>query len=243
MMNVGYQLGLPGIDMIQDIQLTNQFADYLKKWDAGLLPKTVLQRQLPQLGSDYEHLFFKGNLDLLKLNVVSVVGTRNPSEEGILRAKKVSSVLCELDIPVMSGLAKGIDTVAHKAALSAGGATIAVLGTPIHKIYPAENKALAAEIADKGLLVSTSTPEEEHGKFLFPRRNRLMAKLSVATIVIEAGPTSGVIHQASECLKQGRKLIFLKSLATNQSLPWVPGFINSGAIVVETADELKSVLG
>jgi DNA processing protein len=183
-------------------------------------------------------LAFDGNLSLVHKPIVSVVGTRAPTPMGIARTEKVVDCLVKHGFVVMSGLAKGIDTVAHQSTLNRNGLTIAVLGTPIHKIYPAENKALAKTISEKGLLLSPAEVHDEVGKHLFPRRNRVMAILSKATIVIEAGATSGVQHQAVECLRNKRKLFYLKSLADRADITWVQKFIKSGAIVIETDEQL-----
>jgi DNA processing protein len=225
-------LGIPAEDL----------STYLSETGASLIPSIFLETHLPNIEAQFPTMFYKGNLDLLQRPCVSIVGTRNPSSEGKARAKKVASVLVDLGFVVVSGLAKGIDTVAHETMLANNGFTAAVLGTPIHKIYPAENKPLAAKIEKSGIIISPSLPHEETGRYLFPRRNRLMASLSLATIIIEAGETSGVVHQASECLKQGRKLLLLKSLVDNKNLTWPAGFIKSGAHVVESPDDLKELL-
>jgi DNA processing protein len=214
---------------------------YLLQTKAQLVPAAVRHSLLSETSKDYPILFYRGDLSLLEQRVISVVGTRNPSPTGIDNARRVTKLLGELGYIVLSGLAKGVDTVAHKVSLDSNGKTIAVLGTPIHKIYPAENKTLAEEIASRGLLMSCSLPHEEKGQYLFPRRNRLMALLSKATIIIEAGPTSGVVHQAAECLRQSRTLILLKPLV-EQSLPWVPGFIKSGAKVAEKLGDVRNLL-
>ncbi|MBI4405171.1 MAG: DNA-protecting protein DprA [Deltaproteobacteria bacterium] len=216
--------------------------EYLQKTGAALIGDELRLQVLKDSSAHFALLFYRGNSELLNKRIVSVVGTRGPSAQGIENANRITKLLSDLGFIVMSGLAKGIDTVAHRAAFEAGNTTIAVLGTPIHKVYPAENKGLAEEIAKKGLLLSPSLPHEEHGHYLFPRRNRLMALLSEATIIIEAGPTSGVVHQAAECLRQGRKLILLKPIADNRDLPWIPGFIKSGAKVTETPADLKKIL-
>jgi DNA processing protein len=188
-------------------------------------------------------LAYQGDLSFLTKSIVSVVGTRNPTPLGIARTEKVVDCLVKHGFVVMSGLAKGIDTVAHQGTIARNGLTIAVLGTPIHKIYPAENKLLAKSISEKGLLLSPAEAHDEVGKHLFPRRNRVMAILSKATIVIEAGATSGVQHQAAECLRNKRKIFFLKSLADRTDITWVQKFIKSGAIVVETNEQLVRAMG
>lgn len=217
-------------------------AEYLTKNLASLVPTKLMDELVNGYSTEFPQIFYRGDISFLKTPAVSVVGTRQPSELGKARTAKISTLLVEKGFVVLSGLAKGIDTIVHQTVLDRNGKTVAVLGTPLHKIYPAENRKLAEDIATKGLLLSPSLPHEETGKYLFPRRNRLMALLSVATIITEAGPTSGVIHQAAECLRQGRKLILLKSLVENKRLPWVDGFIKSGAKILESAEQLTELL-
>lgn len=214
--NIKMMLGA-NMSTIEDSN-SHKFDDYLREHDARLIPDDFFSKTDPSLKEQFPNLFYKGNLEILRKPCVSVVGTRTPAQEGVLRAQKVVSILTDMDFVVLSGLAKGIDTTAHTAALNANGLTAAVLGTPIHKIYPAENKRLAEDIICRGLLLSPSLPHEEKGRYLFPRRNILMARLSKATVIIEAGETSGVVHQAAECLRQGQTLILLKSLVANPSL-------------------------
>ena len=220
----------------------DNFEEYLKTNDAALVPHELMEKLVNGYSKEFPQVFYKGNISLLSRPAVSVVGTRNPTALGKSRTAKIAALLVDLEYVITSGLAKGVDAVAHKTTLEKNGNTIAVLGTPIHRIYPAENKGLAQEIASRGLILSPSLPTEEKGKYLFPRRNRLMALLSVATIITEAGPTSGVVHQAAECLRQKRKLIFLKSLAENKNLPWVAGFLKSGAKVLERPEQLQELL-
>ncbi|MCC7441295.1 MAG: DNA-protecting protein DprA [Bdellovibrionales bacterium] len=217
------------------------YSDYMAATGAQILSRAQMPR-ISGKSDQFEVIFYKGDPSLLSLPIVSVVGTRSPSEEGRLRAKKVTKSLVELGYVVMSGLAKGIDTIAHSAALEFGGNTIAVMGTPIHKIYPAENKNLAERISNQGLIISPSLPHEEKGRYLFPRRNRLMAMLSIATIIVEAGETSGVVHQAAECLRQGRKLLLLKSLTEAGGPTWTSDFIKSGATILESPGDLSTLL-
>jgi DNA processing protein len=235
------------IEPLEDTSVANEcrpdpvIVAYLAATGSQLLPSDFFGSS-SNISEQFPFIFFKGKRELLWRPCVSVVGTRMPSPEGVARARRVAAILSDLGIVIVSGLAKGIDTVAHKTAIERGGATAAVLGTPIHKVYPAENKALAAEIAAKGLLLSPAMPHEEKGQYLFPRRNRLMAMLSMATVIIEAGETSGVVHQAAECLKQGRKLLLLKSLVDNSALTWPAKFIKSGALVIESPEDLKGIL-
>jgi DNA processing protein len=217
--------------------------EYLSQHQAYLLSERAVAERLKEAAIDYPLIFAKGEESILRKRCVSVVGTRNPTQEGKLRAARVARTLVDLGFVVMSGLAKGVDTVAHTAALESGGLTAAVMGTPIHKIYPAANKGLAERIATHGVLISPAKPHEEKGRYLFPRRNRLMALFSEATIIIEAGETSGVVHQAAECTRQNRKLILLKSLLDEQGPSWAKSFLENGADVAAAPEDLKVILG
>lgn len=226
---------------LEQEKLEQEYSDYLIRTGAKVsryIFDSVLNNSKSTGGIP---LFYKGDIELISRPAVSIVGTRNPSKKGVDTAKAIAGAIVNLGIVVVSGLAKGIDTVAHQETLNSNGKTIAVLGTPIHKIYPAENKILAEDISEKGLLLSMNMPHEEKGQYLFPRRNRLMALMTNATIVVEAGETSGVIHQAAECMRLKKRLIFSKSLV-EQNYDWVEKFIKSGAIVAESLNHLKHIL-
>ena len=127
---------------------------------------------------------------------VAVVGTRDASAEGINKARKISERLVESGVVVVSGLARGIDTAAHTATLAAGGRTIAVIGTGITRTFPAENKELAGEISESGLIASQFWPSASPAKWTFPRRNVVMSGIAQGTVVVEASSTSGAKMQA-----------------------------------------------
>jgi DNA processing protein len=186
-------------------------------------------------------LWLAGSAAIAQRPCVAIVGTRKPSEEGLLRAARLARELSAAGVAVVSGLAEGIDGAAHRAAIDAGGRTIAVIGTPIDKAYPAAHAQLQEQIAADHLLVSQFAPGTPTLPAMFPQRNKLMAAIADATVIVEAGETSGTIHQAAECLRLGRKLFFLASLA-RLNYSWVQGFQRSGAGVVErTGDILDSL--
>jgi DNA processing protein len=227
------------VSEINRYNLGNEYCEYLEKFKVGLVPEQDLVLELGSHSKDYCPLFYKGNLSALFVKPrVAVVGTRQPTEMGIARTRKLARELSRLNLTVVSGMAKGIDTIAHNTALESNATTVAVLGTPVHRPYPAANKDLYTRIVHHGVVVSPSKPNELTGKYLFPRRNRLMALICDATIIVEAGETSGVIHQAAECLRQNKRLYILKSLANNERIKWVDGFIKNGAIVLNEIDQL-----
>jgi DNA processing protein len=141
-------------------------------------------------------------------------------------------------VTVISGLARGIDTAAHRAALDAGGRTIAVLGTGITRCYPAENEALAEQIAGNGALVSQFWPTRSPGRDTFPRRNVVTSGIGQGTVVIEANSTSGAKMQARLALEHGKKLFLVRSLVTDQI--WAQNYLTRGAIeVADVADVVR----
>lgn len=165
-------------------------------------------------------LWFLGDLELLKMPMVSVVGSRNISDEGVRRTRKLVEILVKNGFCIVSGLAKGVDTIAHETALVVGGKTVSVMGTPIDGIYPKENKDLKEKIAQNGLILSQFAPGTPVQKFNFPKRNDLMAALSKITIVVEAGEGSGTRHQIDSAIKYGRVAAFVKSLV-DSDVKWV----------------------
>ncbi|MCX8174024.1 MAG: DNA-protecting protein DprA [Thermoplasmata archaeon] len=161
---------------------------------------------------------------------VAVIGTREPSKEGLDLTEKLVIEFVRRDWIVVSGLARGIDTKAHKTALEKGGKTIAVLGTPIEKCYPPENKDLQEEIRKKGLLISQFPQSAQIQRKNFVIRNRTMALLSHATVITDAGETSGVVSQGWETLRLGRLLFISKEL---EELEWAERMVEYGAIIYE----------
>jgi DNA processing protein len=199
--------------------------------------------------ADYpvELLYFQGWWDLVNSpRLVAVVGTRKPSAEGLARTRKLVSALLRDDFTIVSGLAAGIDTAAHSTAIEMGGRTVAVLGTPLSKSYPASNAKLQKEIAEHHLLIS-QVPVKRYrnqknptsNNFFFPERNITMSALTDATVIVEAGETSGTLVQARHALKQGRKVFILESNFRNPDLNWPHTFEERGAIRVADYDDIR----
>lgn len=187
-------------------------------------------------------VFLAGRPGLLKRRPrISIVGTRTPSSSGTELASTVASAVVASGGVVVSGLAKGIDTVALTTAIEAGGDAIAVIGTPLSRSYPAENKLLQAELARKHLIVSQFPEGSTTGRHSFPLRNRTMALLSDATVIIEAGETSGTQHQGWEAIRLGRAL-FIPSSLIEQRIPWAENMLQYGAFIYSSALELQDFL-
>lgn len=170
--------------------------------------------QLREIADAPPVLFVEGELEpLWRPAGVAVVGTRSATEHGLHEARRAATVLVDAGLAVISGMAAGIDGAAHTAALDAGGVTVAVMGTPIHRRYPAAHSGLAARIVDHGgALVSEFVPLRATKPIDFLRRNKTMSGLAVATFVIEASETSGAKKQAEAAVQHGRPVFLLDSL-------------------------------
>ncbi len=168
--------------------------------DNPLHPDHFLRRE-PPIGLP---LWMEGMLERADARAVAVVGTRKPSLYGIELARNIAAAVARHGITVVSGLARGIDTEAHRAALNAGGRTIAVLGTGLDNLYPEENIALAADIAKSGALLSQFEPGTRPLPRHFPLRNRTIALLADATIIVEAGERSGSLVTGRHAIEAGR---------------------------------------
>ena len=185
------------------------------------------------------HLFVAGDIGLCKNDPrVSVIGTREVSDDGIRRTQKLVRILVKHGVVVVSGLARGVDACAHWTAITAKGRTIAVLGTPLDRFYPKENATLQQIIMTDHLAISQFTPGTNVYKGNFPIRNRTMALISHATVIVEAGEGSGTLHQGWEALRFGRPLFLMSSLLKNHNLKWPQKMVEYGAQVLsdETMD-------
>lgn len=189
-----------------------------------------------------DKLFVAGDEDLLRARAcVAVVGSRLASRRGLDRARKLAHLLTQRGVTVVSGLAEGIDTAAHVTAIERGGRTIAVLGTPLDQCYPRQNAALQARIAREHLVVSQFAPGIPVGKHTFPMRNRTMALIADATVIVEATDDSGSLNQAWEALRLGRPLWILASLFERPDLRFPPQLAFYGAEAL-TEDALPRLL-
>lgn len=192
-----------------------------------------------------KQLFAAGDVTIVRQAArVSIVGSREASPDGIRRARRLSQLLCDRGVVVVSGLAKGIDTAAHTGALQAGGRTVAVIGTPLDKSYPRENAELQHRLMHEQLVLSQFPVGTKTQKYHFPERNRTMALISDATVIIEAGNSSGSLSQGWEALRLGRPLFIAESVVENPALEWPADMLQYGAFILsdDTLDELFALL-
>jgi DNA processing protein len=172
-------------------------------------------------------LWWRGTLGPDGERCVAVVGTRSPSPAGLARARSLARELAGAGVTVVSGLARGIDTAAHEACLDAGGRSIAVLGSGIGEVYPPENAGLADRIAAHGAVLSQLPPDAQVSPGALRRRNAVIAALAAATVVVEAGPTSGARITARCALDLGRHLLLSDLVA---GAPWARALLTRAGV-------------
>ena len=178
-------------------------------------------------------LFAAGDISILReKTIVSIVGARVASPEGLRRASRLARLCVRRGLVVMSGLAEGVDTAAHESAIRSGGRTIAVLGTPLDQVYPKKNAELQHRIMREHLVISQYPMGYPVQPKNFPLRNLTMALLSDVTVIIEATDASGSLHQGWEALRLGRLLFITKSTVENTGLTWPEKMIRSGALIL-----------
>ncbi len=207
--------------------------------------------EYPQKLRDAAHpiqlLYYQGWWDLVESRSAAVVGTREPTKDGIARATRLVRELVKDNFTIVSGLASGIDTIAHETAIEEGGRTIAVIGTPLSHVYPKDNVDLQRKIAREFLLISQvpvkryERQDYRRNRLFFPERNITMSALTEATIIVEAGETSGTLIQARAALNQGRKLFILDN-CFRKGLSWPQKFADKGAIRVVDYNDIRKHL-
>ena len=187
-------------------------------------------------------LWYRGTLDAFHAPAVAIVGSRAATAVALETAASLAADLAARGVVVVSGLARGVDSAAHRGALSAG-RTIAVLGSGVDRVYPREHGALAREIARDGLVVSEYPPGTPPLAFHFPMRNRLISGLSRAVVVIEASEQSGSLITAACALEQGRDVMAVPGNVLSGRNRGAHALIRDGAKIVESADDIVEELG
>lgn len=219
----------------------DEFGVQLNRFEA--YPPSLRDAQRP-----VELLYFQGAWELTKTRCVSIIGSRNASSNGCLRAVRLVKALVDAGFTIVSGLARGIDHAAHEAAIKCGGRTIAVLGTPIGVFYPSSHRRLQNHIASHFLVISQvpilryARQTVQENRLFFPERNATMSALTEATIIVEASEMSGTLRQASAALYQGRKLFILDSCFQRTDATWPRKYEAHGAIRVRTLEDIWAAL-
>lgn len=209
-----------------------------------LLGEEKYPRLLEKIKKAPQELYFEGNESVLNMPCVTVVGSRNMTDYGRDVTREIVKELCLAGICVVSGLAVGIDTIAHQTCLDYGGKTVAVLGCGLNKVFPAENKGLYKDIINNGgCVISEYEPNTIAQKRFFPERNRIVSGLSLATVVIEATYRSGTSITAKCALEQGRKLFCIPNSIGNKNSAGIINLLKSGATLVTDGKEILYELG
>jgi DNA processing protein len=187
-------------------------------------------------------LYARGTVTLADSNAVAVVGSRHCTDYGRRMATRLATGLSRAGVTVVSGLARGIDGVAHRAAMQAGGRTLAVLAGGLSRIYPPEHADLAREVEGAGALLTESSMQQEPLAGLFPARNRIISGLSRAVVIVEAAERSGALITATHAGEQGRSVMAVPGPADNPASGGCNALIRDGAILVRDADDILEEL-
>ncbi len=209
-----------------------------------LLPdNAAFPRLLKEIPDPPSLLFVRGQLRAQDALSIAIVGTRRASHYGRAQAERFARGLSRCGLTIVSGLARGIDAIAHESALEAGGRTIAVLSSGVHEIYPPQHIELSESIAARGALVSEMPPGTIPKRGMFPRRNRLISGLCVATLVIEAGECSGALITARLAGEQGRDVLAMPGMVSSPNARGCHRLIRDGAILVQDPEDVIEALG
>lgn len=231
----------PGVDEEALVAIEHEIADWERQ---GMRFVSLLDSDYPgQLLTIHQRppfVMWTGKPDARDARGVAIVGTRQASPEGRRQAATLAGGLALKGITVVSGLAVGIDTAAHAAALAAGGRTVAVVGTGLRRSYPRENADLQKRIADEGMVITQFLPDAPPTRTSFPMRNAVMSGYAAATVVVEASWKSGARMQARLALEHGRRVFLLDSLL---GLDWAQAYARRpGATVVRDVDDVVAQL-
>ena len=200
-------------------------------------------RMLTEIPDPPAVLFTQGELQPADAVAIAIVGSRHASRYGQTQAQRLAAGLARAGMTVISGLARGIDSAAHRGALEAGGRTLAVLGGGLLEVYPPEHKQLAAEITGSGMLLSEAPPRAEPMAGTFPQRNRIISGLSLGVIIVEAAQRSGALITARHAAEQGREVFAVPGRVDSRTSQGCHRLIRDGARLVETVDDVLEELG
>ncbi len=223
--------------------LKNEYA-LLKKHKAFVVSifDSAYPKQLKEICDPPVVLYGRGDVALMQTLAIAIVGCRRASVYGMTTAEKLAQQLCDYRLTVVSGLARGIDTAAHRGVLKVRGKTVAVLGTGLAQIYPPENKRLFEAIAEQGLVLSEFPLDTPPRPYHFPHRNRIISGLSLGVVVVEAAKTSGALITADLALEQGRDVFAIPGKVDSPSSHGVNELIKQGAKLVTCVQDIVDEL-
>lgn len=205
--------------------------------DDGCYPPALLELHDPP-----PHLFCIGDLELLSAPCAAIVGTRRATLYGERVTRELAGSLARSGVVIVSGLARGIDAIAHRATLEAGGRTIAVLGTGVDVAHPRAHRALQAEIAERGLILSEELPGSRASRASFPKRNRIIAAIAKATIIVEAPLRSGALITAEHAADLHRTVAAVPGPVDSPQSAGSNRLLRDGANVVAGVDDAHTIM-
>ncbi|MCW8875688.1 MAG: DNA-processing protein DprA [Kangiellaceae bacterium] len=220
-------------DLSATLNWASQTQNHVIPFGSPYYPELLAQIAVPPIV-----LFAKGNIEIIESPQIAIVGSRKPSIQGMSVTDQFCQALCEAGYTITSGLALGVDGEAHRAALRADGYTIAVTGTGLERVYPAYHRELAHQIAAKGLLISEKLPHEPITQGSFPQRNRIIAGLSLGTLVVEAAEKSGTLITAQHAMEEGREVFAIPGSIHNPLAKGCHKLIKQGAKLTESIQDL-----
>jgi DNA processing protein len=229
--------GQPAVAQNQVALIKKLHIDYVTIWDKDY------PNLLKRISDAPVILFYKGNIQAQHERSIAVVGTRTPSIYGKIITREIVRQLVSHDFTIVSGLARGVDSIAHHTTLQSNGQTIAVLGCGIDLCYPPENRPLYQQIQKQGYIVSEYLVGTGPDAMNFPRRNRIISGLSLGTLVVEAGEKSGAIISALFALNQNREVFAIPGNINNPRSRGCNKLIKEGAKLVQSVDDILEEIG
>lgn len=226
------------IDVAPELALAAEHGIRLLSWEDPSYPRLLREISDPPVV-----LYVRGEFAAQDELAVAIVGSRHATSYGLAQAERLGAALSRAGLTIVSGLARGIDQRAHRGALAAGGRTLAVLGSGLLNIYPAEHRQLADEVAQHGALVSELALRAEPLASMFPRRNRLLSGLCLGVIVVEAADRSGALITARHALEQGREVFAVPGRIDSRMSRGCHQLIRDGAVLVRSAEDVLEALG
>lgn len=239
-----------GLKLIERVVAARESVDLDKVWEKiekqGIKILTWQDEAYPQRLKEIDQpppvLYIRGDYLPDDLFAVAIVGTRRVTPYGRQITEELSSFLAANGLTVISGLARGVDAIAHQAALKAGGRTIGILGSGVDKIYPPEHRGLAEQMMEHGAIISDYAPGTPPDASNFPPRNRIISGLSLAVVVIEAGETSGALITADFAAEQGREVFAVPGSILAPQSKGTNKLIQKGALPLLSVNDLMQAL-
>jgi DNA processing protein len=239
-----------GAKLSQDLYQAMRQVDVAAEWDliarhdVRLLARGMAEypQSLENIPDSPHLLYIRGTLKADDANAVAVVGSRQSTSYGRRIAERLAEDLARAGITVVSGLARGIDGIAHRAALKAGGRTLAVLAGGLSRIYPPEHKDLAQDVADAGALITEASMSMEPMAGMFPARNRIISGLSRGVVVIEAAEKSGALITASHAAEQGRPVFAVPGPVDSPVSGGTHQLLRKGAVLIRGVEDILEEL-